>query len=427
MTLDPDSFWGKVCLLVIDKIVLGAIIAFVVVAYDRFRTREAQTIQDRAANVQLTFERARLAREFLPFIVNRKEDVILRAYSLREALRTGAVDADATVDIAPDLLSDGLSDDHFIRTMALSGQDGLASIARRGQWLANSWNGRKHDYVIWAEQYYPGLMEPGTNPVDRAQGREVRLWSEVLKRNVQSRGCPEYADKAQLSEVLYGLHFIMSQPAADSPDKELAESRCHTFRLIGSIQGVLHPFSRELYPAINDENVARIAGELIGAKGSLHALRLATVIAVLLRDSGPPQTLELTVPLAKIVAEPSFRVDSPLFEQHDSLKFAVAGVLVSMLEKASPETQRQTIRSVEPVLLPVLKSVIADARSMNADQLNASYPGYGRSVAGLTWILRHSESPAVRTAFQDLTSLAATGKLEPLIFLDQEIKSPRTQ
>lgn len=57
MTVNPESFRGKLYLLAIDKIVIGAIIPVAFVAYDRFCTVEVRTLEDKAASMQLTFER----------------------------------------------------------------------------------------------------------------------------------------------------------------------------------------------------------------------------------------------------------------------------------------------------------------------------------------------------------------------------------
>jgi uncharacterized membrane-anchored protein YhcB (DUF1043 family) len=130
---EPESFRQKILLLVIDKIIIGALIALAVVIYDHYKTKEAQQfqteearqalegqkqisegvgriqkemsnqsaqiqkqvaddsrnsqaaiakssqqLQEDLANVQLRFERARSAREFLPFITNKAEDPIAR-------------------------------------------------------------------------------------------------------------------------------------------------------------------------------------------------------------------------------------------------------------------------------------------------------------------------------------------------------------
>jgi hypothetical protein len=79
-----DSFNGKLLLLLIDKIVIGAIIAFAFLLYDRYKTADTRKYEAERARTQLSFERSRLLKEFLPVIDDWSE---VRALGLHKPTR----------------------------------------------------------------------------------------------------------------------------------------------------------------------------------------------------------------------------------------------------------------------------------------------------------------------------------------------------
>ncbi|MCP4260698.1 MAG: hypothetical protein GY774_24710 [Planctomycetes bacterium] len=152
--IDPESFKGKLWLLFIDKLIIGALIALAFVVYDRYRTSETQKYEEKRAQVQLDFERARLLKEFMPVITDKKLNVVDRGYMLRTALAMKSLDPEAGVEIGRELINDGISESHFRRIMAMSLPDGLPAIVRTADRLSGSY-GRINLFSIFYNTSVP--------------------------------------------------------------------------------------------------------------------------------------------------------------------------------------------------------------------------------------------------------------------------------
>ena len=136
-----DTFNGRLLLLIIDKIVIGAIVAIAFFFFDKHKTKDARKHQARQAEVQLQFERSRLIKEFLPVIQDDSMDLVTRGYVLRSAVLTRSLDADAAFEIGQDFLRAGLSENHYKRIVSATLPDSVAAFARRGVQIENEWHG----------------------------------------------------------------------------------------------------------------------------------------------------------------------------------------------------------------------------------------------------------------------------------------------
>ncbi len=146
MKIDSESFKGKLWLLIIDKVFIGALIAAAFFLYnvhrasetreyEKNRIAETRKYEEKRAQVQLDFERARLLKEFMPLITDRKLKVVDRGYMLRTALATKSLDSEAGVEIGREMIDEGISEHHFRRIMALALPDGLPAIVRHADRL----------------------------------------------------------------------------------------------------------------------------------------------------------------------------------------------------------------------------------------------------------------------------------------------------
>jgi len=70
MRIDPESFKGKTFLLIIDKVIIGAILALCFVIYDQYKDKQACEEKKQSEKIQLAFEQAKMAKEFWPIILN---------------------------------------------------------------------------------------------------------------------------------------------------------------------------------------------------------------------------------------------------------------------------------------------------------------------------------------------------------------------
>lgn len=426
MSLNPESFKGKLYLLAIDKIVIGAIIAVAFVAYDRYRTIEVQGLADRAAQVQLAFERAKLAKEFLPFIANQKENVIARGYVLREAARTGSIDADAAVEIGRQLLLDGISDDHFRRVMIVAMPDGMRAIARRGVEMALSWRKRYGTSFTPTAIFNPVSGVEHIPAEDASEVREARLWRAVLLEGLAGRTCDDLRDNSQFAAMLYGL-YVLSNPGSQPEAIELSQSPCRGLRLVGYLKRVEFARGSGRLSGTDAQAVEQVAIELGHDRKSVANLRLARVILGLLLEFGPPAG-PIALPVAQILVEPRSPKDSQpgVAEAHYWLQWLAADVLDSMIqgEKVTHDERSQSVRAAEPVLISFLNRFTTALQTASGDgglEVLSSEYGDGELIRRIVRILGFSDSAEARASLSKLHSVGSS-KLRHFPFLEEEVR-----
>jgi len=426
MRVNPDSFKGRIILLVIDKIVIGAVIATAFVAYDRFRTTEARRIENNTARIQLQFERARLAKEFLPFITNRKEDVIARGYALREAARTGSIDADASVQIGRQLLSDGISDEHFKRVMVVVMPDGMRAITRLGAEMASDWRNRTGTSFTPTSQFNPVSGVEHIPPEDASVVREARLWRSVLLEGTAGRSCEDLNDNARLATTLYGL-FVLVQPPSQTDAINLTQSPCRGIRLVGSLTRVLFARGSGRLSGRDEQAVDLVASDLGHDRKSLANIRLARVILQLLLEFGPPSG-PIALPVAQILVEPRSPQDSHpgVAEAPYWLQWQAADVLQSMLQGpgTTDDERLQSIRAAEPALLPFLARFSVALQNADNDRrlddISSEYED-GKLVRRIVDLVGVSHSAEARGSLEKLAAVGEN-KLRYFPFLEEDVR-----
>lgn len=99
--IDPESFTGKLYLLIADKLILGAVIAAAFVAYDQWKTQEARHYEE-------AVQRAAYLKEFVPIVVQPDNDVLVRAQALVALIDRRAVDPRTAFVLTERLLRSGL-------------------------------------------------------------------------------------------------------------------------------------------------------------------------------------------------------------------------------------------------------------------------------------------------------------------------------
>jgi hypothetical protein len=103
--IDPDSLAGKLWLLLFDKIVLGAVIAVAFLGYERWKTVDQRTYDDK---VTLAFQRANYIKELVPIVSDSKQDVSVRAMSLIALIETRSIGDSSALALSERLLKAGL-------------------------------------------------------------------------------------------------------------------------------------------------------------------------------------------------------------------------------------------------------------------------------------------------------------------------------
>jgi hypothetical protein len=105
LNTDPDSFRGKLYLLLIDKIVLGVAIGIAFVASDRWKLRDQRAYDDRTI---LAFQGASYVKELVPMVVDPKLGLPARAQALIALIETQSIGDKNALGLTELLLSQGL-------------------------------------------------------------------------------------------------------------------------------------------------------------------------------------------------------------------------------------------------------------------------------------------------------------------------------
>jgi hypothetical protein len=115
LRIDPDSLAGKIYLLILDKLVLGAVIALAFVVYDRWKTDDQRQYDDK---VTLAFQRANYVKELVPIVTDPQKDLNVRVQALIALIETRAIGDKAALVLTERLLQANLlrSDypEHFV-------------------------------------------------------------------------------------------------------------------------------------------------------------------------------------------------------------------------------------------------------------------------------------------------------------------------
>jgi len=431
MRIDSESFRGKLYLLVIDKLVIGAVIALAFVVYDFRRTADLQRYETQAKDVQLQFERAKLVREFMPVIAGRGADVVTRAYVLRSAIAIGALDAEAGVELGGNLLADGLDDQTFTRVMASTMPNGLPALARFGE--QTSVRLRPISPLI------SGTFRPESVPLDlRAPLREARLWRRVvLEAAPRFEGSYKPLEStSELSSLLYGL-FVLLKPGDSWSATDLSHSKSRGLALIGNLGRVFfdsHTIATEWSPemhkvppdvvARHSEAAARVESELLADVASSDGIRYSSTIIRILADYGPPAG-PIAVPLARLLVAPGLPKSLPESVQGEyrSLRWDAGELLMAMQKNPKNLKGFNGAQDAEPTLLAFVQDFrkrISHATQNEFESFAKEYEG-GTRLRVVVGLLGAFDSGVAKAELEQLRD-EGSDKLRHFLFLEEDIE-----
>ena len=120
MELDEMSnLKGQLVVVIVDKLVIGAIIAIAFVVYDKWKTEELRTYTESEAvesrryaeaqrEVDRNLVRANYVTELVPFVLDSDRDPFFRTQALAELVGTGSISPESTVRFTQRLLQDDI-------------------------------------------------------------------------------------------------------------------------------------------------------------------------------------------------------------------------------------------------------------------------------------------------------------------------------
>lgn len=331
---NPESFKSKLTLMLIEKLIIGAIIAIAIFVYDRYKTVDNREYEQKRAETQLAFERSRLIKEFMPVIQNESLDLVSRAYILRSAILAKAIDPEAAFEIGQDFLRKGLERNHFIRLVSSMLPHGISSFSRRGVQISAEWY-ESFKSLMNIETLFDPVSGRENLPVKEASMIiEARLLSDVLYKELSTLNdcdCPELTEEAEIPSHLYGLYVLMKTSNRDKAE-EASNSTAELIRLVGMLNRL----------ALNSsDNLATtyLSNRLDSAGLSKDKLRLSRVIVSImggLASEGNVRSARGFSPLLAGIAVGKFTVDTNKVEGYDLywLRFNAAEALFRTGEHA---------------------------------------------------------------------------------------------
>jgi len=431
--IDPESFRGKLYLLVIDKLVIGAAIALAFVVYDLQRTADLRRYETQAKDLQLQFEQAKLVREFMPVIAGRDANVVTRAYVLRSAIATGSLDAEAGVELGRSLLGDGLDDQDFRRVMASTMPHGLPALARYGEQM--SVRLRPFSPLISDVTFRPESVPPDL----RGPLREARLWRSVIfEAAPRFEGSYKPLEStSELSQLLYGLYVLLG-PGNSSGAIDLSNSGSRGMRLIGNLGRVFFdsstiakewsPETHKVPPDVvaqHSEAAARVERELLADAASSNGIRYSRTIVRILADYGPPAG-PMAVPLARLLvaAGPLKSLPESVQGEYRSLQWDAGELLRAMQKNPKNAKGFNGARDAEPILLAFVqhfrKRMSQASTEKQLESLAKEYQG-GTRLRLVVELLGGFSSDAAEAELKYLRS-EGSDKLRHFLFLEEEIE-----
>jgi hypothetical protein len=346
MRLDPDSFRGKLYLLVIDKLAVGAVIACAFVAYDSWKTVSDRRYADAAKQVQLEFERAKLAREFIPVLADQGANVVTKAYLLRSALATGSIDPEAGIELGRVLIPAGLEDSHFKRVMAAAMPHGIPAMSRHASDMARRWRETQGGSFRPTAMFNPESGQEAIPDSVKPQVLEARLWRAVLLEavpRIDSSFSPLQRD-SDLARNIFGF-FVLINPGDQFEAIDLSNSPSRGVALTGNI-------SRLMFSA-RDEDAARAVSNVLLTPGlSKDSIALSSAILAVLQEFGPPHGGLISDSLARLLThEPPSTSESAVRAAYYWLQWQSADLLDAIARASQSPSIRLRLK-LNPMAKP---------------------------------------------------------------------------
>ena len=140
--IDPESFRGKVLLLVIDKVIIGAAIGVVFLGFYLWSETRQQEVEERRLQQQLDLERATLAAQMLPSVADAKLQVDDRANLLSVLTEADAVRPGTAARLGQILLEAGVSERAFAQAVRPAMLVDADPFVREVEPLVKEWHRR---------------------------------------------------------------------------------------------------------------------------------------------------------------------------------------------------------------------------------------------------------------------------------------------
>jgi len=309
--MDPDSFAGKVWLLVIDKLFIGALIGVAFLVFYLWSNAREQRLTEQRHQQQLDLEKARLASEILPSIADSSFESDHRANLLSILTESRAISAGTTARLAAILLDSNVTERAFVQSVEPALLQDMKPFLREAGNVVFSWKRGNTNASICDGRSWGDDRPTETDEARQALSR-WRAAFDALVRVEDGPALEALNSEEFLGENLYVLAHVV-HAGSSARANSFTAARSFGVRLIGHLQLVA-------YEPRNSGSIDFIANAIsIGDLQSPEDFRFAKQIVHVLQDSNEifsgSLRGDIAIPLAKIlttertISDPYLRSD----------------------------------------------------------------------------------------------------------------------
>jgi len=232
--VDPDSFRGKVFLLAIDKVVIGALLALAFAGYSWWTKTETRTYEARLRETDLGFRRAEYVKELVPLVVDSELDLSARAQALIALIETRSVGDKNALGLAERLLRSGLVRSDYPENL----------MWHRDHPVLDALEGRMPAALESLLQHYMVSMAPDEErPLPpRTRSDIEEFWSELFFRALDRHQDPQLTalnSDAFLINYLWVMDRLLDgPPLRNGKAKEWFVRDPKGLRILAALRGV---------------------------------------------------------------------------------------------------------------------------------------------------------------------------------------------
>jgi hypothetical protein len=230
LNTDPESFRGKLYLLVFDKVVLGALLGLAFFVYKQWEIKDQRAYEDRTTHA---FQRAGYVKELVPMVVDSSRELPARSQALIALIETGSVGDKNALDLTEILLRQDL-----IRS-------GYPELPR--------WNG-DHPLIDALETRMPSALEPLLNhylvsaasddkrQIDARKREDIEeFWRVLFVRTLDRQSDAQLALLSSdefLSNHLRVMDRLLARPQGKDRAKAWFARTPKGLRILAALRGV---------------------------------------------------------------------------------------------------------------------------------------------------------------------------------------------
>lgn len=230
LNTDPESFRGKLYLLIFDKVVLGAMIGIAFFVYKQWELNDQRAYEDRTT---LAFQRAGYVKELVPMVVDSSGDMPARSQALIALIETGSVGNKNALGLTEILLRQGMIRSEYPELLRWNGDHPLLdALATR---MPSALEPLLNHYLVSAAPDDKRRIDSHT----RSDIEE--FWSILFVRTMDQLSDSQLAvlDSDEfLSKYLWVMDRLLDRPMGKDKAKAWFARAPNGLRILAALRGV---------------------------------------------------------------------------------------------------------------------------------------------------------------------------------------------